>query len=130
MSAAELDSWDLVLAMTRQHLRALECLAERVGVEVIPDAPGGERGVVDLRMHRSYDPLLGAAGSTGDAAAHPSRDIPADWDVPDPWYGGHEDLVETLHLIERVFEGAEGDSAASILTKAAQGCGVTPRHCW
>ena len=41
--------------------------------------------------------------------------------MPDPWYGGHEDLVETLHLIERVFEGAEGDSAASILTKAAQG---------
>ncbi|WP_279071470.1 hypothetical protein [Microbacterium lacticum] len=34
VSAAELDSWDLVLAMTRQHLRALECLAERVGVEV------------------------------------------------------------------------------------------------
>lgn len=85
--------------------------------------PGGTR--------RGGGPLLGAAGSTGDAAAHPSRDIPADWwDVPDPWYGGHEDLVETLHLIERVFEGAEGDSAASILTKAAQGCGVTPRHCW
>lgn len=102
VSAAELDSWDLVLAMTRQHLRALERLAERVGVEVIPDAPGGERGVVDLRMYRSYDPLLGAAGSTGDAAAHPSRDIPADWDVPDPWYGGHEDFVETLQVIERV----------------------------
>lgn len=47
--------------------------------------------------------------------------------MPDPWYGGHEDLVETLHLIERVFEGAEGDSAASILTKAAQGCGVSPK---
>lgn len=73
MSAAEPDSWDLVLAMTRQHLRALERLAERVGVEVIPDAPGGERGVVDLRTYRSYDPLLGAAGSTGDTAAHPSR---------------------------------------------------------
>ncbi|WP_454141986.1 arsenate reductase/protein-tyrosine-phosphatase family protein [Microbacterium lacticum] len=34
VSAAELDSWDLVLAMTRQHLRALERLAERVGAEV------------------------------------------------------------------------------------------------
>ena len=120
VSAGELGSWDLVLAMTRQHLRALHRLASRGGVEVLPDASPGQRGVVDLRMYRSFDPLVQVGQRTdnagrqggGDGAAVGTRvsprgqlstgDMPATWDVPDPWYGGHEDFVETLEVVERV----------------------------
>lgn len=71
--AGELQDWDLVLAMTDYHYRSLRRLAERVGVEV------------DIRMFREFDPA--------------SR--PGDRDLPDPWYGGHKDFVDTLAVIER-----------------------------
>ncbi|QWW19678.1 low molecular weight phosphotyrosine protein phosphatase [Schaalia sp. 19OD2882] len=71
--AQELGEWDLVLAMTEYHLRSLNRLRERSGAEV------------DIRMFREFDPA--------------SR--PGDRDLPDPWYGGHQDFVETLEVIER-----------------------------
>ena len=85
ISAGELGEWDLVLAMTSRHLSVLERLAERVGVE----HEGAPASVADLRqgprvcLYRDHDP----EGSG---------------DVPDPWYGGHQDFLDTLDVIERV----------------------------
>lgn len=97
--AAELGSWDLVLAMTRQHLMALERLARRAGVDVEVDPPVGDHTVVDLRMFRSFDPR-----ATGSARV---PEAPDPWsgsalDVPDPWYGDHRDFEETLEVVEHV----------------------------
>ena len=83
--AGELGEWDLVLAMTSRHLSVLERLAERVGVE----HEGAPASAADLRqgprvcLYRDLDP----EGSG---------------DVPDPWYGGHQDFLDTLEVIERV----------------------------
>ena len=83
--AGELGEWDLVLAMTSRHLSVLERLAERVGVE-----------------HE------GAPASAADLAVGPRvclyRDLDPEGsgDVPDPWYGGHQDFLDTLEVIERV----------------------------
>ena len=83
--AGELGEWDLVLAMTSRHLSVLERLAERVGVE----HGGAPASAADLGqgpricLYRDLDP----EGSG---------------DVPDPWYGGHQDFLDTLEVIERV----------------------------
>ena len=83
--AGELGEWDLVLAMTSRHLSVLERLAERVGVE----HEGAPESALDLAegprvcLYRDLDP----EGSG---------------DVPDPWYGGHQDFLDTLEVIERV----------------------------
>ena len=83
--AGELGEWDLVLAMTSRHLSVLERLAERVGVE----HEGAPASALDLAegprvcLYRDLDP----EGSG---------------DVPDPWYGGHQDFLDTLEVIERV----------------------------
>ena len=85
--AGELGEWDLILAMTSRHLSVLERLAERVGVE----HEGAPASALDLRsvdvpricLYRDLDP----EGSG---------------DVPDPWYGGHQDFLDTLEVIERV----------------------------
>ena len=83
----ELGEWDLVLAMTSHHLSVLERLADRAGVE----HAGAPTSASDLRsvdapricLYRDLDP----EGSG---------------DVPDPWYGGHQDFLDTLDVIERV----------------------------
>ena len=83
--AGELGEWDLILAMTSRHLSVLERLAERVGVE----HEGTPASAADLGqgpricLYRGLDP----EGSG---------------DVPDPWYGGHQDFLDTLEVIERV----------------------------
>ena len=83
--AAELGEWDLILAMTSRHLSVLERLADRAGVEhegapaSAEDLGAGPR----ICLYRDLDP----AGSG---------------DVPDPWYGGHQDFLDTLEVIERV----------------------------
>ena len=85
ISAGELGEWDLVLAMTSRHLSVLERLAERVGVE----HEGAPASAADLRqgprvcLYRDLDPE-------------------GRGDVPDPWYGGHQDFLDTLEVIERV----------------------------
>ena len=83
--AAELGEWDLILAMTSRHLGILQRLADRSGVEhegapaSAEDLGAGPR----ICLYRDLDP----AGSG---------------DVPDPWYGGHQDFLDTLEVIERV----------------------------
>ena len=83
----ELGEWDLILAMTSRHLGVLQRLAQRAGV----DSEGAPASASDLRsvdapricLYRDLDP----EGSG---------------DVPDPWYGGHQDFLDTLDVIERV----------------------------
>ena len=83
--ADELGEWDLILAMTSRHLSVLERLADRAGVE----HEGAPASALDLAegprvcLYRDLDP----EGSG---------------DVPDPWYGGHQDFLDTLEVIERV----------------------------
>lgn len=76
IGAEDVDRYDLILAMTRAHLRGVEQLARRSGRAL-------REG--QLRMFRSFDPLAGT-----------------DLDVPDPWYGGRADFVETLQTVENV----------------------------
>ena len=81
----ELGEWDLILAMTSRHLNVLERLFDRAGVE----HEGAPASALDLAegprvcLYRDLDP----EGSG---------------DVPDPWYGGHQDFLDTLEVIERV----------------------------
>ena len=83
----ELGEWDLILAMTSRHLGVLQRLAQRAGV----DYEGAPASASDLRsvdapricLYRDFYP----EGSG---------------DVPDPWYGGHQDFLDTLDVIERV----------------------------
>ena len=83
--AGELGEWDLILAMTSRHLNVLERLVDRAGVE----HEGAPASALDLAegprvcLYRDLDP----EGSG---------------DVPDPWYGGHQDFLDTLEVIERV----------------------------
>ena len=83
--AGELGEWDLILAMTSRHLNVLERLFDRAGVE----HEGAPASALDLAegprvcLYRDLDP----EGSG---------------DVPDPWYGGHQDFLDTLKVIERV----------------------------
>lgn len=83
----EIGTWDLVLAMTSHHRSRLARLADLDGIEVTTDAGVGKRECVDLRMFRDFDPSL-APGENRD--------------VPDPWYGGHADFLDTLAVVERV----------------------------
>lgn len=73
----ELGQWDLVLAMTGHHLAALNRLRERAGLR------GADRP--EIRLFRDFDPEA----------------RPGDTDLPDPWYGGYSDFVETLEVVER-----------------------------
>ncbi len=75
--SGELGQWDLVLAMTGHHLAALNRLREREGLR------GAERP--EIRLFRDFDPEA----------------RPGDRDLPDPWYGGYSDFVETLEVVER-----------------------------
>lgn len=83
--AGELGDWDLILAMTSRHLNVLERLFDRAGGE----HEGAPASALDLAegprvcLYRDLDP----EGSG---------------DVPDPWYGGHQDFLDTLEVIERV----------------------------
>ena len=84
---AELAGADLVLAMTSRHLSVLERLADRAGIEH-EGAPASAADLLSVDapricLYRDLDP----EGSG---------------DVPDPWYGGHQDFLDTLEVIERV----------------------------
>ncbi|WP_026460674.1 low molecular weight protein-tyrosine-phosphatase [Schaalia suimastitidis] len=92
---SEIGDWDLILAMTEYHLRSLHRLRDRAGYrndQAGRQGPsgrqyqrsGGENGP-QIRMFREFDPH-----SRG-----------GDRDLPDPWYGGHQDFVDTLEVIER-----------------------------
>lgn len=83
--AGELGEWDLVLAMTSRHLSVLERLADRVGVE----HEGAPASAADL-------------GQGPRVCLYRDLDPEGSGDVPDPWYGGHQDFLDTLEVIERV----------------------------
>lgn len=73
VTQADFRDFDLILAMTRSHLRALERLAEQ-----------SRDAKAQLRLYTSFDPAA------------------SDADVPDPWYGNLTDFFETLDTIETV----------------------------
>ena len=77
VTAADLSSFDLVLAMDRENLRALRALA--------PDAAAGR-----IHLLREYDPAAVAA-----------RDL----DVPDPYYGGERGFDDVLDHVEAACRG-------------------------
>lgn len=74
----ELEDYDLVLAMTSHHLRALR---RRAGLDGTATS--------HLRMWREFDP----------AAPRPA-DGEHRLDIQDPWYGGHQDFLDTLASLE------------------------------
>ena len=83
--AGELGEWDLVLAMTSRHLSVLERLFDRAGVE----HEGAPASAADL-------------GQGPRVCLYRDLDPEGSGDVPDPWYGGHQDFLDTLEVIERV----------------------------
>jgi protein-tyrosine phosphatase len=72
---ADLDRFDLVLAMDAANLRTLRALV-------------GPRAAPDLRLFRSFDPTA-----------------PADAEVPDPYAGGPAGFEEVLDQCERACAG-------------------------
>ncbi len=74
-TAADLDRFDLVIAMDRSNLRNLKELADG-------------RTAPSLHLLRSFDPTA-----------------PANADVPDPWYGGDAGFEEVLDQCERACAG-------------------------
>lgn len=80
VTRSDLATYDLVLPMTRDHLRSLERLAETLPEEDRPE----------IRLWREF---------ASDAGSRTNLD------VPDPWYGNLEDFVETLEIIEDATDG-------------------------
>lgn len=85
VTAADLASSDLVLAMDASNLRDLQRLAADAGIDV------------PIRRFRSFDPQ--AAG---------------DLDVPDPYYGGPEGFTEVVALCRRAAAALVGQLAAGV----------------
>ncbi|WP_043499821.1 low molecular weight protein-tyrosine-phosphatase [Georgenia sp. SUBG003] len=81
----ELADYDLALAMTNQHARALRLRAER-------DA---DPRTAEVRLWREFDDTAPELATAGEY----------DLDVPDPWYGDHGGFYDTLDVVER---GADG----------------------
>ena len=77
VTAADFESFDLILAMDRSNLADLLALA-----------PEGARDRVKLL--REYDPEAVATG---------------DLDVPDPYYGADDGFAEVLDIVTRACEG-------------------------
>ncbi|HHT40305.1 MAG TPA: low molecular weight phosphotyrosine protein phosphatase [Actinomyces sp.] len=90
VKAHELADYDLILAMTSNHMNWMESLADRAGVNVIENPDVGDPRSTDIRMFRSFDPKY--------VANPPKRR--RELDVPDPWYGDQEDFEITLETIE------------------------------
>ncbi|MPV38933.1 low molecular weight protein-tyrosine-phosphatase [Georgenia subflava] len=90
----ELADYDLVLAMTNQHVRALQRRAE---IDARAETASGDpTASAEVRLWREFDATAEAPGpATGEY----------DLDVPDPWYGDHSGFYDTLEVVER---GAEG----------------------
>ena len=88
-----MDGIDLLLAMDEANYADL--------VAMLP-ADGGPQ----LRMMRSFDPAL----------AHLPEPHP-DLAVPDPYYGGPEDYIEVLQMIEEAADGLVDDLLADRLDR-------------
>ena len=87
VTAADVRSHHLVLAMTAAHARALRRLAASAG----SDGAGGA-----VRMYRSFDP------DAPDVRPGESEHL---LDVDDPWYGGPENFETCLVEIEAAADG-------------------------
>lgn len=72
----DIRDYDLILAMTARHLHDIQRLAQQV--------PPEQRA--EIQMYRSF-------------ATDAAQRQPEELDVPDPWYGGMEDFVETLNTL-------------------------------
>ena len=99
--ASELGEWDLILAMTSRHLNVLQRLADRAGVEYggAPSAGGGPAGGAGSLSGRAP---VSDEGAGPRICLYRDLDPAGCGDVPDPWYGGHQDFLDTLEVIERV----------------------------
>ena len=99
--ASELGEWDLILAMTSRHLTVLQRLADRAGVEYegAPSAGGGPAGGAGSLSGRAP---VSDEGTQPRICLYRDLDPAGRGDVPDPWYGGHQDFLDTLEVIERV----------------------------
>ena len=99
--AGELGEWDLILAMTSRHLSVLQRLAYRAGVEYggAPSAGGGPAGGAGSLSGRAP---VSDEGAQPRICLYRDLDPAGSGDVPDPWYGGHQDFLDTLEVIERV----------------------------
>ncbi len=99
--ASELGEWDLILAMTSRHLSVLQRLADRAGVEYggAPSAGGGPAGGAGSLSGRAP---VSDEGAGPRICLYRDLDPAGCGDVPDPWYGGHQDFLDTLEVIERV----------------------------
>lgn len=90
ITAEDLVEFDLILAMTREHKSYIDRLVQRSGL-----ADGAH---ADVRLYREFCSQAPTRGS--------------EMDVPDPWYGGHADFVETLETIE--------DGAVNVVARVQQ----------
>lgn len=91
VAPGELARYDLVLAMTDEHARALRRRAERDGLDVT-DLESRPR----VRLLREFDPT---EPRLSDGV------LPHDLDVPDPWYGTQEEFYRTLAVAEAAADG-------------------------
>ncbi|WP_432485473.1 low molecular weight protein-tyrosine-phosphatase [Kineococcus esterisolvens] len=87
VTAEEIASRDLLLAMTARHARWLRTQA--------PDGAAAAR----VAMYRSFDPE--APGVTGPGAVADESSL----DIADPWYGDRSDFEEALAQIEAAADG-------------------------
>jgi len=81
VAAHELSDYDLALAMTNQHARALRLRAER----------DGDPRTAEVRLWREFDDTAPELATAGEY----------DLDVPDPWYGDQGGFYDTLDVVER-----------------------------
>jgi protein-tyrosine phosphatase len=76
VTADDLERAELILAMDRANLAALETMAARTGV------------TTEIRLFREFDP-----------------DARDDLEVPDPYYGGPRGFTEVLEIVRRAARG-------------------------
>lgn len=105
---AELSESGLILAMTSGHARELRkrCLAAGVPVERIHlwrEFDGSGLSPAPAGCFGSGGVLANDAGASGYSNFYSYGD--AALDVPDPWFGGYDEFVATLDVVER---GATG----------------------
>ena len=97
VSPADLEHYDLLLAMDAENARELRALAE------------DERQRAKVRLLREFDP----AGNDDPSI----RDL----DVPDPYYGGPGGFDEVLDLVQAACEGLLQEIRAGRLPAASAG---------
>lgn len=85
MDVDDLEEFDLILPMTAQHESAINRIARNGGLD--PNDPA----LAEIRLFRTF-------------ATDADERGPYEMDVPDPWYGGRQDFIETLETIEDALE--------------------------